>query len=108
MIRSSLKIKIRRFIIRLKHAFRFKEIVKWEYETCDKCGIDYRLSCAIKDSVWVKVNNRKEGCLCINCFLKIAQEKKVGVKREDILWLWVFDPEDKSSGCFDLIDEKRV
>jgi hypothetical protein len=94
-----------RFIARLKHVFRFSEIISWEYETCGMCGMDYRLAIGIEDSKWITVNGKSGGCLCLNCFLKMAEKKNITIDYDDFIHLWVFNPH---GNCFDFIDRERV
>lgn len=91
---------LRRFIRRLQFAFDFKSLWAWGYETCSKCGMDYRLVIDIKDQTWLLVNGTDSGCLCNNCFLKIAQEKNINISLDDFNKLWVFNPNGNS---FDII-----
>ena len=92
---------IKRFFRRLRYCFRLEEMWKWEYESCNNCGINYRLPIGIRDDIWLKVNGKEEGCLCINCFLQIAEKKEVEIKKEYIDKLYKFNPKGL---CFDIIN----
>ena len=90
----------KRFYARIKHLFRFSEIISWKYETCGNCGIEYRLVLGIYDKKWIEVNGRSEGCLCLTCFLKKADSKDIQIKVSDIRDLWLFNPKGE---CSDII-----
>jgi len=92
---------IKRLYRRLKFAFRFKEMYTWEYESCNLCGINYRLPIGIVDKTWLAVNGKSEGCLCVNCFLQLAQEKGIEITIDDIERLYVFNPD---ANCFYIIE----
>ena len=92
------------FFRRLRFAFRLREIWKWEYENCYSCGSNYRLPAEIRDDIWIKVNGRSEGCLCVDCFLQIASEKGIKIKEEHFIRIWVFNPE-RGGNYFDMIED---
>ena len=92
---------IRRFLRRLKYAFRLHEMWQWQYESCTKCGLNYRMVIWVRTEKWLKVNEKEQGCLCPSCFFQIAQEKMIEISCKDIIDLWVFDPGEKNS--FDII-----
>ena len=96
----SLFLFVRRFCRRLRFTFRFREMWDWEYESCNRCGINYRLPIDVQNDVWIVVNGKEGGCLCVNCFLQIAEEKGFIVKKEHIHQLYVFNPKGKG---FDII-----
>lgn len=98
---------LQRFFRRVRHAFRWRELWTWKYESCNRCGSTYRLPTGWYDEVWIRVNGRKEGCLCIDCFLTQAQKKRIGISIKSFERLWVFDPEGGSGGCFDILKPKE-
>ena len=91
------------FFRRLRFAFRLREIWKWEYENCRRCGINYRLPIGIEDSIWIKVNGRLGGCLCVNCFLILANKKGIRIEKDHFVRMGVFNPEH--GPCYDLIGD---
>ncbi len=95
MWKVSKRVILRRFLARLKPLWRIREIFDWYYETCDLCGSDYRLAIHIKERIWIKVNGRSEGTLCMDCFIKTAQKKNVQLTLNDFVHVWVFDPKGK-------------
>lgn len=95
--------KIKRFYTRLKFLFRVKEIFNWCCESCNNCGVNYRLVYSIPDELWLKINNKTTGCLCFDCLVQKAQDKNIIINKRDIEYLWIFDPENKS---IDLINNK--
>jgi len=80
---------LRRIFNRFIFALRFKDMWDWSYESCDNCGINYRLPFRVRDKVWLEVHGEKTGCLCVNCFLEEAEKKNIKLKLED-LGLWIF------------------
>lgn len=90
-----------RFLRRLRNAFRWKEIWNWKYESCSRCGSCYRVPTGWRDHVWLKINNGKfGGCLCLDCAVVIAQEKRVDIKLEDIERIWVFSETGIGGGFY--------
>jgi len=100
----STKLFLKVFFRRLRFAFRLKEIWKWEYENCRRCGINYRLPIGIEDSIWIKVNGRLGGCLCVNCFLILANKKGIRIEKDHFVRMGVFNPE-RDGPCYDLIGD---
>ena len=96
-----------RFLKRLSRRFRYllrwREMWSWEYESCKHCGSCYRLTTGWIDSTWIQVNGGYGGCLCIDCFLTLAQKKRIVIDIKDIERTWVFDPKDLCGGGFYLI-----
>jgi len=96
----------KRVIKRLIFLFRLKEIITWEYESCDRCGKCYRLPYRMKDNIWLAVKGEEEGLLCFDCFIQTAEEKNIVLKLEDIESLWVFQNEGTDS--FDVIEREEM
>jgi len=102
-IKFLLLVATKRFLWRLRYAFRLREICTWKCESCRHCGINYRLLIGIRDDIWIAVNGKERGCLCVNCFLQIAQEKNIKILDEHIRKLYVF-----SSGFYIIDREPKV
>ncbi len=107
----NIRLFLRVFFRRLRFAFRLREIWGWEYENCGSCGSANRLTIELKDDVWVKVNGRFGGCLCVDCFLQIASSKGIRIRKEDFTWMWAFNPKMassrlSSSNDFDIINDR--
>ncbi|MGE5438025.1 MAG: hypothetical protein ACM3O3_12500 [Syntrophothermus sp.] len=83
-----LKIFLNRFIRRLKYFKYFiKESLIWEYESCKRCGNSFRIRWNIKDEIWNKVTNTNDdsgGSYCVDCFIKLAENKNITIKNDDI------------------------
>jgi len=65
---------------------------KWQGETCKLCKREQRIAWSVKNKVWNKIVNKryKNKTLCLECFLKIADKKKINVNKKDFLFLgWV-------------------
>jgi len=90
----------KRFWARFKHLLRFREIINWKYESCYRCGSGDRLTIDVKDNKWIEVNGRYEGCLCLDCFIKIAESKNIKIELEDFTKIWIFNPEGNSFDIF--------
>ena len=91
----------RRFFRRLKHAFDFKEMWNWKFESCMACGCCYRLPYDIKDSIWLKIVGSENGLLCLDCLIKKSVEKSIIIKKEDFNWLCIFGDPDYYSDIWD-------
>ena len=80
----------------------------WNYESCDRCGSCYKLLTDWSDELWVKINGSKFGCLCPECVISIAQERKIEINKNDIELIWLFDPDNVCGGYKDLfkLDKK--
>jgi len=98
-----MRIFFKRVFRRFIHFLRFKEMWLWEYESCNRCGSCYRLPAGWIDSKWLAINGKEKGCLCIDCFLILAQEKNISINIRDIERMYVFDPSGESSGFFYII-----
>jgi len=98
---------LRRFLSRLKFLFRLKEMWSWQYESCNRCGCCYRIPTDWVDNKWIEVVGSKNGCLCAECFIKIAQQKRINIKKQDIELMWLFDPDDCCGGYMALIGDFR-
>jgi len=98
----STKMFLKHFFRRLRFAFRLRDIWEWEYENCGSCGSNYRSDYGIKDDIWIKVNGRSGGCLCVDCFLQLASKKFIKIKKEHFTRMGVFNPE-RGGNYFDLI-----
>ena len=75
----------------------------WEYESCDRCGCCYRLVTNWADTKWIEVVGTESGCLCLDCFVALAQERGVILSPTAVELLWIFDPDQQSGGSFDLL-----
>ncbi len=96
------RVLIKTFLARFRYLFRFNEILS-PYEKCNRCGLDYCLCINVEDEKWIEVNGKDEGCLCIDCFLKIAKNKRIEINLDDFEQIWVFDSKGKS---FDIINNE--
>ena len=92
--------RLNRVLRRILNVFD-SEAITWECESCNRCGICYRLPYRMKDEVWVRVVGHEGGLLCFDCFIRTAEEKGVEIKLEDIESLWVFQAEGHK--CFDIV-----
>ncbi len=81
--------KLKLFIIRIFRSIRnipffIKKSFMYEYETCNKCGIGYRLLWNVKDEIWMQVFNTDSGCYCPTCFIEVAEKKGIYINDGDI------------------------
>ena len=60
--------------------------LNWEFETCRCCSREQRLAWSVDDVLWDKVviDYYKRGVLCLECFLRIADDGHIQVKIGDI------------------------
>ena len=59
----------------------------WEYESCRRCGACYRFFYSAKDGVWRRVVGSEDGCYCLECFAKMAEEKGLKLTMADFEWI---------------------
>ena len=73
----------------------------WEFQRCKRCSYPQRLDYQIDDDLWEKVSGDefKNRVLCLDCFLALADEKKIQMKKDDIKficvisdtgWMWAY------------------
>jgi len=82
------KIGMLRVIRRIRNIPRFIiESFTWEYESCIICGNSFRIRWQVKDELWQKVMNVTDetgGSLCLDCFIKKAEQKGITINQCDI------------------------
>lgn len=83
-----LRVFLRRFAARLRYAFRFRDMWTWKLESCRRCGCTYRVVSHWKDLTWLNVTGREGGCLCLNCFVELANEREITLCYNDLVKLW--------------------
>lgn len=61
--------------------------LNWEGETCKLCTREQRLAWLVSDKIWgsVVIHWYKEQVLCLECFLRMADDRRINVKVEDII-----------------------
>ena len=87
---------LRRLKNRLKPLLDFRDLWSWEYESCEACGSCFRLAYGVMDEVWNEVYGSENGCLCVHCLVKQAEECGVEIRPEHFEWLCIF-PGNKPS-----------
>jgi len=78
---------LKRIIRRIKYFPAFLlESLKWEYESCERCGSAFRIVWSVDDETWAKVMGRNGGCgcVCVDCFVKIAEIKNIAIEPKNI------------------------
>lgn len=83
---------LKRFIRRIRYAFYFREIVSWRNESCDRCGHCFRLCWSVRDEKWLEVCGSDDGCLCLDCFVELANRRGIGLVQTDIERMDLFTP----------------
>ena len=64
---------------------------RWRGEVCKRCGREQRIAWSTSDGLWRRVTNGSLKVWCLECFLKVADEKNIEVQRDDItIWGFVF------------------
>lgn len=65
----------------------------WIFETCACCTREQRLAWSVSDSLWQKVVIKYywSRVLCLECFLRMAGDRKIKVQLEDIKFLGVIN-----------------
>jgi len=101
----------RRFLRRLYRRIRYlifslREIYNWDYESCDNCGIGFKVAYHLKDETWIKIYGSDDGCLCLNCLIEVAMRKKIPITKDDFTWLSVFEEViDEGFYCNNIINK---
>jgi len=84
---------IPRLLRRVRFAFCLKELSTWEYESCRRCGHCFRLCWQVSDDKWIAVHGNEGGCLCIDCFIELANKRGIKINNSDIR-MELFNPDD--------------
>lgn len=87
-------LRILRFFRRIRYPFISSYL--WPFETCKRCGRNFRVRWNVKDEIWQKVMNVEDdggGSLCVDCFIDAALNKGVHVKKE-YFTIDIFIPEN--------------
>jgi len=58
----------------------------WMYETCDQCTREQRIAWHVSDELWnsVVIPYYRNRILCLECFLRMADDKGVIIEKEDV------------------------
>lgn len=86
------KLIIKRIFRRIFYVFKWRELLNWEYESCERCGHCFRLYWKTKNSKWIEVYGGENGCLCIDCFIELANKKNIPLVKNDIEKIELFNP----------------
>jgi len=71
------RLAILRIFRRLRFAFAWRDVLSWEYESCERCGHCFRVCWSASDESWNAIHGDDGGCLCIDCFVELAERKGV-------------------------------
>lgn len=88
-----------RFFRRLRHAFRWKEIWRWDFESCQRCGSCYKICVNWSDKFWWKIRGTDSGTLCPECTITISQENMITLHSDYIESMYIFNTK---FGCLNL------
>jgi hypothetical protein len=78
-----IRLVLKRIFRRIKYIFLFRNLF-WVNESCKDCGHCFRIAWLVKDEIWEKVMNDKNGgSLCIDCFIERAEKKNIELSKED-------------------------
>lgn len=60
----------------------------WEYETCKLCTREQRLAWSVNDELWktVVIDYYQTKVLCLECFLRMADDRGVVVMKDRIVF----------------------
>jgi hypothetical protein len=81
---------LRRFKNRLKPLFRLRELWRWEFESCERCGACFKLAYTLRDGAWNALYGSDNGCLCLNCAAEKALDQKLLITPRDFEYLSLF------------------
>jgi len=69
---------------------------EWEFETCACCTRQQRLAWLVDNELWygvvIKYYQRK--ILCLECFLRMADDQEIQIRLEDITFMGVVSSYD--------------
>lgn len=88
------KLFIRRIFHRICYIFYFREPAIWQYESCERCDHCFRLCWSAKNEKWIEVYGNNSGCLCIDCFIELANKKEIILEKSDIERIELFNPKE--------------
>ena len=59
----------------------------WIYETCKCCTREQRIAWYVSDELWVSVviEYFQSRVLCLECFLRMADDNKIDIQKADIV-----------------------
>ena len=69
---------------------------EWKYEVCGICKREQRIAWAINNEIWFKVMGENKLVVCLECFLKKAEERKIKVKVDDLTFFSFIDKVSKN------------
>jgi hypothetical protein len=75
-----------------------------ELRTCGRC---FRFAYSVDDETWLAVCGSKDGVLCPECFLSLAEEQYVYVEPENFEWLAIFDRSGSRGDFVELKNKRR-
>ena len=84
---KTMKLFLRRLIRRLRFAFRFREMWKWKFESCQRCGACLHVVYKIPDEQWKVIMGHSGGILCLNCLFELASAVRIDMHFEFITTL---------------------
>lgn len=60
--------------------------IDWAFETCKCCTREQRIAWAVSNELWadVVIPYYSEQTLCLECFLRMADDRKIPIRMEDI------------------------
>lgn len=61
--------------------------ISYHGETCDRCGKKYEIVYSLLDNTWQLITSQKEGCLCLDCLIRIATKRGIHLTRDDFTYL---------------------
>ena len=60
----------------------------WEHQICKCCGREQRLDYQVRDPLWTTIAQKyTHAILCIECFLKSADDANIVLKKDDIVFI---------------------
>ena len=81
---------IKRVINRLNNVLRTPTMKQYPYETCKRCGKDYRIIYSGSDNLWENISE-KYNLLCLDCFITLANKNGIKLNINDFETLEVFN-----------------
>jgi len=71
-------------------------VTSWQYETCKCCTREQRLAWFVRNELWSKavIPYYSRKTLCLECFLRMADDRGVRVEFDDVKFLGIVFRDD--------------
>lgn len=89
------KLIVKRIFRRIRFAFQWQELLSWPYESCERCGHCFRVCWSANNKKWREVYGSESGCLCVDCFIELANKRGIKLDSSSIERIEIFNPQGR-------------